>query len=76
MLVLNEQRRLALGVPQDLGDGGQVAGVKVNAMGDNLSQLLISSAHTGTQQNAADLVVDAVLRICGEMKVQCARSMS
>ena len=56
--------------------GGQVAGVKVNAMGDNLSQLLISSAHTGTQQNAADLVVDAVLRICGEMKVQCARPMS
>lgn len=55
--------------------GAQVAGVKVNAMGDSLSQLLISSAHTGSQPNAAELVVDSVLRVCTELKVSCARPM-
>ena len=56
--------------------GAQVAGVKVNAMGDNLSQLLISSAHTGSQPNAAELVVDSVLRVCTELKVSCARPVN
>lgn len=54
-------------------NGTQIAGVKVNPMGDNLSQLLITSAHTSSQPNAADLVVDGVMRVCSEMKVQCSR---
>jgi hypothetical protein len=54
-------------------NGQQIAGVKVNPMGDNLAQLLITSAHTASQPNAADLVVDAVLRVCREMNVECAR---
>lgn len=54
-------------------NGAQIAGVKVNPMGDNLSQLLVTSAHTASQPNAADLVVDAVLRVCREMSVECAR---
>lgn len=54
-------------------NGAQIAGVKVNPMGDNLSQLLVTSAHTSSQPNAADLVVDGVLRVCGEMKIECAR---
>lgn len=54
-------------------NGAQIAGVKVNPMGDNLSQLLITSAHTASQPNAADLVVDGVMRVCSEMKVECSR---
>ena len=54
-------------------NGQQIAGVKVNPMGDNLAQLLVTSAHTASQPNAADLVVDAVLRVCREMNVECAR---
>lgn len=54
-------------------NGQQIAGIKVNPMGDNLAQLLVTSAHTASQPNAADLVVDAVLRVCREMKVECAR---
>lgn len=54
-------------------NGQQIAGVKVNPMGDNLSQLLVTSAHTASQPNAADIVVDSVLRVCREMNVQCAR---
>jgi len=55
-------------------NGAQIAGVTVNAMGDNLSQLMIVSAHTGAQPNAANLVVDGVLRVCGEMKIECSRA--
>lgn len=54
-------------------NGAQIAGVKVNPMGDNLSQLLVTSAHTASQPNAADLVVDGVLRVCREMNIECAR---
>ncbi|MCC6378067.1 MAG: hypothetical protein IT519_04565 [Burkholderiales bacterium] len=54
-------------------NGQQIAGIKVNPMGDNLTQLLVTSAHAASQPNAADLVVDAVLRVCREMKVECAR---
>src|SRR5262245_40516642 len=55
-------------------NGQQVAGMKVSALGDRLSQLLISSAHSGTQQNAAALVSDGVLRVCREMNVKCSRA--
>lgn len=52
-------------------NGQQIAGVKVNTMGDNLAQILVSSAHVGPQPNVANMVVDNILRVCGEMKVQC-----
>jgi hypothetical protein len=52
-------------------NGEQIAGIKVSALGDSLSHLLVSSAHTGTQPNAAALVMDSVLRVCREMNVEC-----
>ena len=45
--------------------------MKVSGLGDNLSHLLITSAHSGTQANAAALVMDSVLRVCKEMNVEC-----
>ena len=54
-------------------DGQQVAGIKVSMLSDELSQLMVSSAHTGNQGNAAVLVSDAVLRVCREMNVECSR---
>jgi hypothetical protein len=33
-------------------NGQQIAGIKVASLGDNLTHLLISSAHTGNQQNS------------------------
>ena len=55
-------------------NGEQVAGIKVSSLGDNLSHILVTSAHTGTQPNAAMLVTDSVLRVCKEMNVECTRA--
>jgi len=55
-------------------NGQQVAGMKISALGERLSQMLITSAHTGTQSNAAALVSNSVLRVCQEMNVECSRA--
>jgi hypothetical protein len=55
-------------------NGSQIAGIKVSSLGDNLTHLLISSAHTGDQPNAATLVLNSVLRVCKEMSVECSPS--
>jgi len=52
-------------------NGQQIAGIKVSGLGEGVSHLLVSSAHTGAQPDAAKLVSDAVLRVCKEMNVIC-----
>jgi hypothetical protein len=36
--------------------------------------MLISSAHTGQQPNAAAMVLNAVLRVCKDMNVECSQA--
>jgi hypothetical protein len=67
-------REDASGMLVQFTNGEQIAGIKVSSLGDNLSHLLVSSAHTGTQPNAAALVMDSVLRVCKEMDVECSRA--
>lgn len=55
-------------------NGEQVAGIKVSAIGDNLTHMMISSAHTGTQQDAAAMILNSVLRVCKDMNVECSQS--
>ena len=55
-------------------NGQQIAGMKISSLGDKLSHMLITSAHAGSQPNAAALVSDSVLRVCSEMKVECSRA--
>ena len=55
-------------------NGQQIAGIKVSAVGDNLTHMMISSAHTGSQPNAAALVTNAVLRVCKDMSVDCSQA--
>ena len=55
-------------------NGEQIAGIKVSPLGDDLTHLLVSSAHSGSQPDAALLVSDAVLRVCAELKVVCSRA--
>jgi len=52
-------------------NGAQIAGIKVSPLSDDLSHLLVTSAHSGSQPNAAALVMDSVLRVCREMNVGC-----
>ena len=55
-------------------NGQQIAGIKVSALGDELTHMLISSAHKGDQPDAAALVMNSVLRVCAEMKVECSKA--
>jgi len=55
-------------------NGQQIAGIKVASLGDTLTHMLISSAHTGTQQDASALVLNAVLRVCKDMNVECSQA--
>jgi hypothetical protein len=54
-------------------NGQQIAGIKVSALGDDLTHMMISSAHTGNQPDAAAMVLNAVLRVCKDMNVQCSQ---
>jgi hypothetical protein len=54
-------------------NGRQVAGIKVSPLGDDLTHMLITSAHTGSEPDAAALVLNSVLRVCREMNVVCSQ---
>ena len=36
--------------------------------------MMISSAHTGSQPDASALVLNAVLRVCKDMSVECSQA--
>ena len=55
-------------------NGHQIAGIKLSALGENLTHMMISSAHTGTQPDASALVLNAVLRVCRDMNVECSQA--
>lgn len=55
-------------------NGQQIAGIMISPLGEKLAQMVITSAHNGSQPNAATLVSDGVLRVCREMKVECSRA--
>jgi len=55
-------------------NGQQIAGIKVSPLSDEITHMLISSAHTGSQPNAAELVLNAVLRVCKDMNVECSQA--
>ncbi len=51
--------------------GQQVAGLQVSPRGDTETQLVIASSVGDAAPSATPLVLDAVLRICKEVKVEC-----
>ena len=55
-------------------NGQQVAGIKVSGLSDQLTHMMITSAHTGNQANAASLVLNGVLRVCKDMNVECSQA--
>ncbi len=57
-------------------NGEQVAGLQVNALSDNLSHIMISSAHSGNQQNAAAIILERVLKLCADMNVECSSAQN
>lgn len=57
-------------------DGVHIGGIQVNALGDKVSQLLVSTAHNGNAAPLEPSLVERVLNVCHELKVSCQRAGS
>jgi len=57
-------------------DGKQIAGIQVNALGEKLSQLMVSSAHPGVASSTTSTIVERILSVCKELNVACQRAAS
>ncbi len=57
-------------------NGVQIAGLQVNALSDSLSQLMITSAHSGNQPSTSTTILERVLKVCAELNVECSRAQN
>jgi hypothetical protein len=57
-------------------DGRQIGGIQVTQLGDNLSQLMVSTAHPGIPASTTSTIVERILNVCKELGVSCQRSGS
>jgi hypothetical protein len=55
----------------DFTNGQQDASLQATPLGDKLTQLVIASNLTAAQPSATSLVVQGVLKVCAELKVDC-----
>ena len=58
----------------DFTDGKMEAVLRVSQLQDNIAQILVSSVTTSGEKEDSAFVVNSILRICKEMKVQCSLS--
>lgn len=58
----------------EFSDGTQIGGIQVSALGDKLSQLLVSTAHPGVSTSETAKIVDRVIAVCDELGVSCQRA--
>jgi hypothetical protein len=52
-------------------DGTQVASLQAQSLGDKISQLVIASTLSPSGPTATSLVLQGVLKVCSDMKVEC-----
>ena len=52
-------------------DGTQIGGIQVNPLNDQLSQLLISTAHPGITTSTTSKIVARIMDVCRELNVAC-----
>jgi len=57
-------------------DGVHIGGIQVNALGDTVSQMLVSTARSGDAAPISPSLVERVLNVCRELKVSCQRAGS
>jgi hypothetical protein len=55
----------------DFTNGQQDASLQATPLGEKLTQLVIASNLTASQPSATSLVVQGVMKVCGELKVEC-----
>ncbi|MFA5183487.1 MAG: hypothetical protein WC405_19415 [Syntrophales bacterium] len=58
----------------DFTDGKREAVMRVSQLQDNIAQILVSSVMTSGKKEDSSFVVNGILRVCKEMKVQCSLS--
>lgn len=58
----------------DFTDGRQIGGIQVNVLGDNLAQLMVSTAHPGVPASATSTIVERILAVCRELGASCQRA--
>ena len=52
-------------------DGRQIGGIQVNTLGENLAQLMVSTAHPGITTSTTSTLVERILNVCKELGVSC-----
>lgn len=52
-------------------NGQQYASLQATPLGDKITQLLIASTLTSSEPSATSLVVQGVMKVCAELKVEC-----
>ena len=52
-------------------NGQQYASLQATPLGDKITQLVIASTLTSSEPSATSHVVNGVMKVCGELKVEC-----
>jgi len=52
-------------------NGQQYASLQATPLGEKITQLVIASTLTASEPSATSLVVNGVMKVCGELKVEC-----
>jgi hypothetical protein len=52
-------------------NGAQTASLQANALGDQLTQLVVASTLDPTEPSATSFVVKSIQNVCAELKVEC-----
>jgi hypothetical protein len=55
----------------DFTNGQQDASLQATSLGEKLTQLVIASNLTGAQPSPTSLVVQGVMKVCAQLKVEC-----
>ena len=54
-------------------DGTRNAGIQAISLGDNLTQLMVSSAHSTGANAPTTQIVERIIAVCKQMNVECSR---
>jgi hypothetical protein len=54
-------------------DGKRNAGIQAVSLGDSLTQLMVSSAHTVGPDSPTSQIVERIVTVCRQMGVECSR---
>ena len=54
-------------------DGARNAGIQAISLGDNLTQLMVSSAHNVGPDKSTSQIVERIINVCKQMGVECSR---